>query len=134
MSIHYSTSKDQFTDDGLEALFLSVEWKSGQFPRELLKAMRGSHSVVSAWDGKKLVGLINALSDGVLTVYFHYVLVDPQYQGHGIGKELVKMMLHMYKGYQTKALIAYPEVVAFYRRLGFETEAGTVPLFISDLI
>ncbi len=43
-------------------------------------------------------------------------------------------MLEMYKGYQTKVLIAYPNVIEFYEKLGFETEEGTTPLFISNLI
>ncbi|WP_338049243.1 GNAT family N-acetyltransferase [Paenibacillus wynnii] len=50
-----------------------------------MQAIEGSHSVVAAWDGDKLVGLVNALSDGVVTVYFHYMLIHPSYQGVGIG-------------------------------------------------
>ena len=34
--------------------------------------MKNAHSVYSAWNGDKLVGLINYLSDGIMTAYFHY--------------------------------------------------------------
>jgi len=134
MSIYYKTDLENITQESLQELFLSVEWESGKFPNELLKAIVGSHSVITAWDGEKLIGLINALSDGALTAYFHYMLVHPNYQGKKIGKEMMEMMLDKYKGYQTKVLIAYPNVIEFYENFGFKTEDGTTPMFISELI
>ncbi|MFA9560329.1 GNAT family N-acetyltransferase [Evansella sp. AB-rgal1] len=134
MDIYYKTDIENITHEGLHELFLSVEWESGKFPSELLKAIKGSHSVITAWDGDKLIGLINALSDGALTAYFHYMLVNPSYQGKGVGKEMMDMMLNRYKGYQTKVLMAYPNVVEFYEKLGFKSEEGTTPMFISELI
>ena len=74
------------------------------------------------------------MSDGTLTAYFHYMLVNLSYQGKGIGKEMMDMMLDRYKGYHTKVLIAYPNVGEFYGKLGFKTEGGTTPIFISELI
>ena len=41
-------------------------------------------------DGKTLVGLINVLDDGNMTAYIPFLLVDPAYQGKGIGKRLLK--------------------------------------------
>ena len=134
MGIYYKEGIENITKEGLRDLFLSVGWESGKLPNELLKAIKGSHSVITAWDNDKLIGLINALSDGVLTAYFHYMLVNPSYQGKGIGKVMMDMMLDRYKGYQTKVLIAYPNVVEFYAKLGFKTEDGTTPMFISELI
>ncbi|TXK77012.1 GNAT family N-acetyltransferase [Paenibacillus sp. N3.4] len=134
MNIYYSTSKEDLSKDALQELFLSVEWESGKFPNELLQAIRGSHSIVTAWEEGKLVGLINALSDGVLTVYFHYILINPSYQNKGIGKEIMNIMLDRYKGCKTKVLISYPHAVDFYNKLGFNTEDGATPMFISELV
>jgi GNAT superfamily N-acetyltransferase len=53
-----------------------------------------------------LVGLINSLSDDVMMVYFHYLLVRPEYQGIEIGKELVKLMLEEYEDFARKVVIA----------------------------
>jgi len=74
MEIKYSNNKE-FTADQLQSLFLSVEWSSGNYPDKLQVAMKNSHTVFSAWDGEELVGLINCLSDGIMTAYFHYLLV-----------------------------------------------------------
>lgn len=134
MGIYYASSKEDITKDALQELFLSVEWESGKYPNELLQAIVGSHSIVTAWEGEKLVGLINALSDGVLTVYFHYMLIHPSYQSMGIGKKMMNVMLDRYKGCKTKVLISYPHAVDFYSKFGFNTEVGATPMFISELI
>ncbi|WP_379129716.1 GNAT family N-acetyltransferase [Paenibacillus sp. sgz500958] len=134
MSIYYASNKEEITAELLQKLFLSVEWESGNYPNELFQAIRGSHSIVTAWEDGMLIGLVNALSDGALTVYFHYLLVHPSYQGKGIGKELMNIMLDRYHEYKTKVLISYPHAVDFYNRIGFHPEDGSTPMFISELV
>jgi GNAT superfamily N-acetyltransferase len=134
MELQYTMSIDHITEENLTALFKAVEWESAKFPEQLVEAIKGSHTVITAWDGNRLVGLANALSDGALTAYFHYVLVDPTYHGKGIGKEMMQRMLKKYSGFQTKVLISYPNVVDFYEKLGFTKEDGPTPMYISDLI
>ena len=53
-------------------------------------------TVITAWISGKLVGLINALDDGELTAYVHYLCVNPEYQGLGIGEELLKQIKEKY--------------------------------------
>lgn len=134
MSIRYDSKIELITKEALQELFLSVEWESGKYPNELVQAIKGSHSIVAAWDGDKLVGLLNALSDGVLTVYFHYMLIHPSYQGEGIGKILMDMMLDRYQSCKTKVLISYPSAEGFYHKCGFSKEDGAIPMFISELV
>jgi len=61
--------------------------------------MRNSGSVFTAWDGNKLIGLINVLDNGVMTAYIHYLLVDPDYQNRGIGRRLVQLVLEEYRDF-----------------------------------
>ena len=132
MNITFSHTQD--LDKGqLQDLFLSVKWSSGNYPDQLQLAMRNSHAVISAWDEDLLVGLINALSDSVMTVYFHYLLIRPEYQGKRIGRTLVAMMLDKYKDYARKAVIAYDSEIGFYRQCGFEVGTGKAPMFITIL-
>ena len=130
MNIHYTFSIEKITKDNLTTLFLSVEWDSANYPDKLYEAILNSHSVVTAWDGNKLVGLANALSDGVMTAYFHYVVTDPTYQGQGIGKAMMNRMLFQYQDYYTKVLISYPKAISFYKRLGFEADDESLPMYI----
>ncbi|AFH62855.1 NH2-acetyltransferase [Paenibacillus mucilaginosus K02] len=134
MSIRYTSNLEGITKEALQELFLSVQWESGKYPNELLQAIKGSHSIVATWDGDKLVGISNALSDGVLTVYFHYMLINPSYQGKGIGKKMMDIMLDRYKGCKTKVLISYQSAMDFYHKCGFSKEDGAMPMFISELV
>ena len=59
----------------------------------------GSSTVFSAWDGDRLVGLVRVLDDTEMVAYMHYVLVDPEYQGHGIADHLVGMVKERYRDY-----------------------------------
>ncbi|WP_415839694.1 GNAT family N-acetyltransferase, partial [Paenibacillus tarimensis] len=108
--------------------------KSGNFPNELQEAIKNSHSVVTAWYQGELVGLVNALSDGVMTVYFHYMLVHPNYQNMGIGKNMLEKILIRYEGYKNKLLISYKNAESFYRKAGFKPEEGTIAMFITDMV
>jgi len=130
MSISYKNIKE-FNQLQLQDLFLSVKWDSAKYPDKLRTAITNSDAVYSAWDGDKLVGLINSLSDGVLNVYFPYLLVRPEYHGAGIGKKLVAMMLAEYKSCVRKSLIAFDEQVKFYESCGFRAGTGTSPMFIT---
>ena len=132
MPITYHTKKT-FTPMELESLFLSVEWSSGHYPDKLAAAMQGSATVISAYDGDRLVGLINALDDGVMTAYIHYLLVSPDYQSQGIGRELVHRMTATYADYLRIVLVAYEEETAFYQQCGFTRGESACPMFITSL-
>ena len=56
MEIKYKDTHE-FSREELEELFLSVEWSSGHFPDKLKVAMQNFKTVVSAWDGEKLIGM-----------------------------------------------------------------------------
>lgn len=47
----------------------------------LHKALMNSRTVLTAWDGERLVGLARVLDDSELVAFVHYVLVHPEYQG-----------------------------------------------------
>ena len=130
--ITYKTVKD-FTKEELQRLFLSVEWSSGHFPDKLVLAMRGFSTVCSAYDGDKLVGMACAMDDGVMNAYLHYLLVDPAYQGQGIGRELVEMIKQKYKDYLRIAVIGYDAELSFYENCGFVKSKDASPLFITSL-
>jgi len=96
----------------------------------LQKALKSSHSLVSAWDEKRLVGLGNAISDGHLVVYYSHLLVHPDYQGRGIGKRLMGMLMAKYKDFHQQILVADGRAIGFYHKLGFQRAGKTRPLWI----
>ena len=132
MSITYKTTHD-FNRSDLQELFLSVEWSSGHYPDKLAVAMKNFETVCSAWDGDKLVGLISAMDDGVMTAYLHYLLVNPAYQHKGIGKQLTAMVREKYKDYLRIVVVAYNAELKFYESCGFKKSDDASPMFITSL-
>ncbi len=122
-SIIYKSTKS-FSPSDLERLCLSVNWQSGKYPDKLATA---------AWDGDKLIGLISAMDDTVMTAYVHYLLVDPEYQKLGVGRMLVEMIKIHYADYLKIALIAEADAIRFYERCGFELCKTADPMYISKL-
>ena len=120
MEIRY-TDKRGFSEKEAEELFLSVNWESGKRPARLYKALQNCESVFTAWDGERLVGLANAIDDGAMTAYVHYLLVRPEYQGAGIGSELLTLVKKRYKDFPYLFLVAEnPPLVGYYEKQGFE--------------
>ena len=132
MEITYKDIHD-FKEKDLEDLFLSVEWSSGHFPDKLVVAMKNFETVYSAWDGDKLVGMVCAMDDGIMTAYVHYVLIRPEYQGKGIGKELLKRVTNHYDDYLRIVVVAYNDEIEFYEHCGFKKADDASPMFITDL-
>ena len=132
MDITYKDTH-KFTSKELEDLFLSVEWSSGHYPEKLKKAMENFETVYTAWDGDKLIGLICALDDGVMTAYIHYMLVRPEYQGKEIGKTLMEKCKEKYKDYLRIVLVSYNEEAGFYESCGFKREEKSSPMSITTL-
>lgn len=132
MALTYSETHD-FTEDQLRDLFLSVEWSSGHYPDRLVIAMRNFETVISAWDDSELIGMVCAMDDGSMTAYVHYLLVDPAYQGKGIGRTLIAKVKEKYADYLRIVVVAYNEELAFYERCGFSRADGASPMFITSL-
>ena len=111
-------------------LYRSVQWSAARKPDRLVRALRRSHSVVTAWVRGSLVGLGNALSDGSLVVYYPHMLVLPEFQGRGIGRELMKRLMKRYRGFHQHILIAEATAVSFYRKCGFKRAGKTDPMWV----
>ena len=128
-SITYSKTRDIPLDDLLR-LYSAVEWSSASKPNELRNALTNSHALLTAWDGARLVGLGNAISDGHLVVYYPHLLVDPEYQGNGIGSELMRRLKAIYDGFHQHVLIADGRAIDFYEKCGFTRAGKTEPMWI----
>jgi GNAT superfamily N-acetyltransferase len=72
---------------------------------------------IGAWDGGRLVGAVRVLSDGYLFSTVPEILVEPQYQRRGIGRDL---MAHALERAPRGALFfgAQPQSVGFFERIG----------------
>ncbi|HRN77053.1 GNAT family N-acetyltransferase [Ottowia sp.] len=129
MSVVISLPDEVEADEVLE-LYRANRWSAADKPRQLLAALRGSHALVTARDGERLIGLGNALSDGHLVVYFPHMLVHPDFQRRGIGRRLMQALLDRYAGFHQLMLTADGEACRFYERMGFTRAGRTEPMWI----
>jgi len=129
MSIKILETRD-IEREKIIALYKANGWSAAEKPDELYQALINSHSLITAWDGDKLVGLGNAISDGHLVVYYPHLLVHPEYQGKGIGKMMVARMHEKYGAFHMQILVADGKAVDFYERVGFVRAGETQPMWI----
>ncbi|XP_061954218.1 probable acetyltransferase TAP2 isoform X2 [Populus nigra] len=75
-------------------------------------------------DQKKLIGMARATSDHAFNATIWDVLVDPSYQGQGLGKTLVEKIIRalLQRDIGNITLFADSQVVEFYQNLGFEPD------------
>lgn len=114
------TGEKLFSKEQVQELFRSVNWVSGNYPERLYKALMNSSTVLTAWDGDRLIGLARVLDDTEMLAQIHYVLVHPDYQGQGIAGNLIERIKEKYKDFLY--IDGMPEdktKVPFYEKHGF---------------
>jgi ribosomal protein S18 acetylase RimI-like enzyme len=114
--IEYITSADDVEPADLEGFF--VGWPRRPAPEKHLALLRGSSHVVLAREGRRVVGFVTAVSDGVLSAYIPLLEVLPDFQGRGIGKELTRRLLGALDGLYMVDVVCDEEVAPFYAALG----------------
>lgn len=117
------------TEEVIE-LYQANHWSSAKKPELLMKALRHSHTLVTARLNGKLVGLANALSDGYLVVYYSHLLVHPDFQRQGIGRAIMVEMQKIYGDFHQQMLTADGQAIDFYKALGFKRAGKTEPMWI----
>lgn len=130
MEIRYSMERS-FSVEDIEELYESVGWLSARYGKRLVQAFQNAGTVISVWEGNQLVGLLEALDDGELIAYIHYLLVRPEYQKQGIGNQLLELAKERYQNYLYLIVIsAEKKNVSFYEQGGFTNMEAATPLQI----
>nr|YP_009546591.1 GCN5-like N-acetyltransferase [Gelidium kathyanniae]AYO27939.1 GCN5-like N-acetyltransferase [Gelidium kathyanniae] len=77
---------------------------------------------------QKLIGFARATSDTAFNATIWDVVIHPDFQGYGLGKVLMDQIVKELRYYDisTITLFADPQVVSFYRNIGFITDPDGV--------
>jgi ribosomal protein S18 acetylase RimI-like enzyme len=70
-------------------------------------------------DAGKLIGAGRAVADGRDCSYLCDIVVHPEHQGRGLGRQLVAKLTELSAGHRKIILYANPGKEGFYRKLGF---------------
>ncbi len=116
--MQYLESADGLTAAGLAPV--CSEWRVRPDPGVLCRAVCGATHVLWARAGAEgpPVGLLTAVSDGVLSAHIALLEVLPGWRGQGIGTELLRRCLGRLVGCYAVDLVCDAELAAFYARLG----------------
>jgi ribosomal protein S18 acetylase RimI-like enzyme len=123
VKIIFSTNRDIDLYE-LEELCDRVGWARRPL-RKVKKAIEHSFLIVSMWEikgeRKRLIGFARATSDHAFNATIWDVVVDPAFQSKGLGKALMKYTIKKLRSEDISniTLFADPQVVNFYRKLGF---------------
>ena len=77
--------EDQIETDEVIALYQANGWSSAEKPEKLVSAFKHSDALVTARISGKLVGLGNAISDGIWFSTIHIYLSNRIINGKGLG-------------------------------------------------
>ena len=123
--IEYKDNIEGVTSDRLNGLF--VGWPKPPTPDTLLRILHNSSHIVLAIDSDTdtVIGFITAISDNIISAYIPLLEVLPQYQGKGIGGELMRRMMKKLEGLYMIDLICNKDKVAFYEKFGLKSATKT---------
>ncbi len=80
-----------------------------------------SYFHIGAFDGDQLVGFVDTVSNSVTDAYIQDLMVHPDYQGNGIGTELISRAIeYLKKNHIFMISVLFDEKLKlFYKRFGF---------------
>ncbi len=97
----------------------SVGWN--RMEREYENPLMTSYYHISVYEDDKLIGYIDSVSNGVTDAYIQDLMVSPDYQGKGIGTDLMNKMIEYLKEKRIYMIsVVYEESLKpFYEQFGF---------------
>lgn len=125
--IDYRSNLDGITIDQLDGPFFAG-WPHPPTPQRHLEILHGSAHVAIAIhepDGRA-VGFANAITDGSYMAFIPLVEVVADFQGRGIGSELVRRLLAELSNYYAVDAMCDPELQPFYHQLGLQPATGVM--------
>ena len=81
------------------------------------------------YEDGKLIGAGRALADGIDASYLCDIAVHPDYQGRGLGKEIVTRLRDLSRNHRKIILYAAPGKDQFYLKLGFGRMLTAMAIF-----
>ena len=113
------------------ALFETTGWnvEYNLSAAELAKALQNSQMAACAYEGERLVGFGRVLTDGVMHAMIYDLIVHPEWQGRGVGGELLRRLVErcLAGGVRDIQLFCARGKRSFYEKRGFIARPDDAP-------
>ena len=112
---------ESISPEAMADLRESVGWN--RMEKEYGNPLMTSFFHIAVYDEDQLVGFVDSVSNGVTDAYIQDLIVRPDYQGKGIGTDLMKKMIASLKEKHIYiiSVIFEERLKPFYDRFGFNT-------------
>lgn len=136
-----STIQFQYTDNlsahdltQLIQLFKAAAfWAQDRSREDMAMAIANSFPIVTAWDEDRLIGFARGTSDGVFRATIWDVVIDPAYQGGGLGRKMVETLVsHPHLSRVERIYLMTTHQQGFYQRIGFEENQSTTMVLYNN--
>jgi ribosomal protein S18 acetylase RimI-like enzyme len=131
MTLQWIYSSEKVDWEELSALYLAAPLGQKD-PGDLQVAFGNSMFKCFVYDSGTLVAAGRALADGRDCSYICDVAVLPNYQGQGLGRELVSRLVEFSKEHKKIILYAAQGKEPFYKRLGFKRMTTAMAIFKNE--
>lgn len=125
--ITYKTTKESINWQEVSDV-LRRSGLSDHTPEEQETIFTNSYAVVFVYHKNQIIGVGRALSDGVCQAAVYNIALEEEYQGSGIGRKLIGLLLDQVKG-QNVILYTHPRTVALYEKMGFRRSKTAMCIF-----
>jgi N-acetylglutamate synthase-like GNAT family acetyltransferase len=120
VSVAYSARKKPSVLQLMD-LYQYAWWTKDRKRADVAKLLRHPQVLLTAWEGRKLVGFARVLTDFTYRAVIADVIVRPGYYGRGIGSKVVGLAL---KDPRLRTVTGYwlytTDKQAFYKKMGFK--------------
>ena len=128
MSLIWRESLERVDWDELSNLY-KVAPLGNKKASDLTTVFTNSMYRVFVYEGDRLIGAGRALADGIDCAYLADIAVHPDYQGRGIGKDIVLRLRDLARHHRKIILYAAPGKDRFYLKLGFRRMLTAMAIF-----
>lgn len=118
MNVEYKYSTEGVDWDALSEVYRRAPL-GNKTSSELEKAFANSMFKCVVWDDGNVVGAGRALADGVDCSYICDIALLPEYQGKGIGGNVISYLVEQSKGHKKIILYSVPGREKFYEKFSF---------------
>ena len=128
MTLEWTYSQENVDWAKLSNLYIAAGM-GRKSPADIQTAFTNSMFKCFVYDAGKLIAVGRALADGFDASYICDIAVHPDYQGQGIGKQIVLQLVEFSKEHRKIILYAAPGKDTFYLKLGFKRMATALAIF-----